>query len=177
MAEQFETDGPEQLRPHGQAPAEHDIRHALRGKRPQRGQIGMHRPWHRLLGQYDLTRADAVDQQAQQQQAHPSGGGDIVNPLPFDGAEYLVAPRGTTQWVRNLRVAGGGELRVGRRVDAFTFVEVPDTDKVPVLRAYLTLWKFEVGRFFDGVGPDATDSEISAIAVGYPVFRVIRAAS
>lgn len=64
-----------------------------------------------------------------------------------------------------------------RRVDAFTFVEVPDTDKVPVLRAYLTLWKFEVGRFFDGVGPDATDSEISAIAVGYPVFRVIRAAS
>ena len=137
----------------------------------------MHRPWHRLLGQYDLTRADAVDQQAQQQQAHPSGGGDIVNPLPFDGAEYLVAPRGTTQWVRNLRVAGGGELRVGRRVDAFTFVEVPDTDKVPVLRAYLTLWKFEVGRFFDGVGPDATDSEISAIAVGYPVFRVIRAAS
>ena len=102
---------------------------------------------------------------------------NIVNPLPFDGAEYLVAPRGTTQWVRNLRAAGGGELRVGRRVDAFTFVEVPDTDKVPVLRAYLTLWKFEVGRFFDGVGPDATDSEISAIAVGYPVFRVIRAAS
>ena len=102
---------------------------------------------------------------------------NVVNPLPFDGAEYLVAPRGTTQWVRNLRAAGGGELRVGRRVDAFTFVEVPDADKVPVLRAYLRLWKFEVGRFFDGVGPEATDSEISAVAVGYPVFRVIRAAA
>ena len=37
-----------------------------------------------------------------------------VNPLTHDGNRYLVAPRGHTQWVRNMRVAGGGELRVGR---------------------------------------------------------------
>ena len=24
----------------------------------------------------------------------------VVNPLPYDGGEFLVAPRGTTQWVR-----------------------------------------------------------------------------
>ena len=30
----------------------------------------------------------------------------------------------------------------------------------------------EVGVFFDGVGPDATDDELAAIAPGYPVFLV-----
>ena len=39
-----------------------------------------------------------------------------VNVLTLDGRRYLVAPRGRTQWVRNLRAAGSGELRVGRRV-------------------------------------------------------------
>src|SRR5215472_2719210 len=39
-----------------------------------------------------------------------------VNPLTLEGERYLVAPRGNTQWVRNMRAAGGGELRVARRV-------------------------------------------------------------
>src|SRR5262249_47142951 len=52
-----------------------------------------------------------------------------VNLLTVNDHEYLVAPRGTTQWVRNLRAAGSGELRVGRRVHAFTAVELPDADK------------------------------------------------
>jgi hypothetical protein len=95
-----------------------------------------------------------------------------VNVLTLDGVDYLVAPRGITQWVRNIRVAGGGELRVGRRVNAFTVSELPDDVKVPVLRAYLKRWKFEVGTFFDGIGPDATDAQLLAIASGYPVFRV-----
>ena len=42
-----------------------------------------------------------------------------VNLLTVDGRRYLVAPRGTTQWVRNLRVAGTGELHVGRRIETF----------------------------------------------------------
>lgn len=99
---------------------------------------------------------------------------NVVNPLPFDGAEYLVAPRGTTQWVRNLRAAGGGELRVGRRVDTFTFIELSDADKLPVLRAYLKKWKFEVGKFFDGINEESTDDELRAIAPGFPVFRLSR---
>ena len=37
-----------------------------------------------------------------------------VNLLTHDGHRYLVAPRGEAQWVRNLRAAGTGELRVGR---------------------------------------------------------------
>ncbi len=98
-----------------------------------------------------------------------------VNPLPLDGAEYLVAPRGHTQWVRNLRVAGGGRLRKGRSIEEFTAVELDDADKPEILRAYLAKWKWEVGAFFDGVGADASDEELLAIAAGYPVFRITRA--
>jgi deazaflavin-dependent oxidoreductase (nitroreductase family) len=95
-----------------------------------------------------------------------------VNPLTHDGNRYLVAPRGHTQWVRNMRVAKGGELRVGRRVERFTATELADEQKPEVLRAYLKRWKFEIGAFFDGVGPDASDEQLLAIAPGYPVFRI-----
>ena len=95
-----------------------------------------------------------------------------VNPLTHDGNKYLVAPRGHTQWVRNMRVAGGGEQRVGRRVQKFTATELADEQKPDVLRAYLKRWKFEIGMFFDGVGADASDEQLLAIAPGYPVFRI-----
>jgi deazaflavin-dependent oxidoreductase (nitroreductase family) len=95
-----------------------------------------------------------------------------VNLLALEGVQYLVAPRGVTQWVRNLRVAGEGELRVGRRVERFEAHEVPDAEKVPVLRAYLRRWKAEVGVFFDGVGADSGDSELQRIAPDHPVFRI-----
>jgi deazaflavin-dependent oxidoreductase (nitroreductase family) len=95
-----------------------------------------------------------------------------VNPLSYEGQHYLVSPRGQTQWVRNMRVAGGGELRVGRRVETFTAQELPDEQKPALLREYLRRWKFEVGMFFDGVGPDAPDAKLLEIAPGYPVFQI-----
>lgn len=99
-----------------------------------------------------------------------------VNVLSMGDAEYLVAPRGNTQWVRNLRVAGEGRLRLGNRTEAFAAVELDDRDKPPVLRRYLERWKWEVGAFFDGVDATASDEELAAIAPGYPVFRIRRAA-
>jgi deazaflavin-dependent oxidoreductase (nitroreductase family) len=96
-----------------------------------------------------------------------------VNLLTIDGVRYLVAPRGETQWVRNLRVAGAGELRVGRRTEPFAATEIPDGEKVPVLRAYLKRWKFEVGVFFKGVGPDSTDEQLAAITTRHPAFEVL----
>jgi deazaflavin-dependent oxidoreductase (nitroreductase family) len=95
-----------------------------------------------------------------------------VNLLTYEGERFLVAPRGQTQWVRNLRVAGGGELRVGRRVEPFTATELADEQKPALLRAYLKRWKFEVGVFFDGVDANAPESELRRIAPGYPVFRI-----
>jgi len=95
-----------------------------------------------------------------------------VNPLPLDGTRYLVAPRGTTQWVRNLRAVGTGELRVGRRVEPFRATEISDDAKPEILRAYLKRWKWEVGVFFDGVDAKAPEEKLREIAPGYPVFRI-----
>jgi deazaflavin-dependent oxidoreductase (nitroreductase family) len=95
-----------------------------------------------------------------------------VNPLTFEGGRYLVAPRGNTQWVRNLRVSGEGRLAGGRRVVDFSATELPDEEKPALLRAYLKKWKWEVGAFFDGVGPDAPEAELRRIAPDHPVFRI-----
>jgi deazaflavin-dependent oxidoreductase (nitroreductase family) len=96
-----------------------------------------------------------------------------VNLLDFSGRRYLVSARGEGQWVRNLRAAGTGELRVGRRAEEFRGRELSGEEKLPVLRAYLKRWKFEVGVFFDGVGPDSSDAEILAIAGKHPAFEVL----
>ena len=95
-----------------------------------------------------------------------------VNLLVVDGQEYLVAPRGATQWVRNVRVAGGGELRLGRRVEAFSAEELADGDKAAILRPYLELWRAETGVFFDGLDASATDDELVAAGPKHPVFRI-----
>ena len=96
-----------------------------------------------------------------------------VNPLRLaDGTRYLVAPRGNTQWVRNMRAAGAGELRIGRKVEPFTATEVADDAKPAILRAYLKRWKFEVGVFFDGVDAKAPEEKLREIAPGYPIFRI-----
>lgn len=95
-----------------------------------------------------------------------------VNLLSFEGGRYLVAPRGNTQWVRNMRASGGGRLVLGRRVEEFTAREVPVERRVPLLRAYLEKWKWEVGVFFDGVGPDDPDEELRRIAPDHPAFRI-----
>jgi deazaflavin-dependent oxidoreductase (nitroreductase family) len=94
-----------------------------------------------------------------------------VNLLDFEGGHYLVAPRGNTEWARNLRAAGEGRLQLGcaRHFDA---VEVADADKAGILRAYLERWRSEVGRFFPGIEPDATDADLAAVAADYPVFRL-----
>ncbi|WP_018684654.1 nitroreductase family deazaflavin-dependent oxidoreductase [Actinokineospora enzanensis] len=95
-----------------------------------------------------------------------------VNLLTVSGTQYLVAARGNTEWVRNLRVAGEGELRVGRRTDRFTAEELTDADKPEILRAYLKRWAFEVGQFFDGVNADSSDEVLRGAAPRHPVFRV-----
>lgn len=97
-----------------------------------------------------------------------------VNLLDVDGADYLVAPRGETQWVRNVRASGTLTLLLGRRRTAYTAVEVPIEDRIPLLRAYLAAWAWEVGKFFEGVDAEASDDELAAIAGRHPIFRLER---
>jgi deazaflavin-dependent oxidoreductase (nitroreductase family) len=97
-----------------------------------------------------------------------------VNLLQFEDEEYLVSPRGHTQWVRNIRVSGGGRLLLGRRVREFTATELTDDRKAAVLRAYLKRWAWEVGRFFDGVDAKSSDEQLLHVATDHPVFLIDR---
>jgi deazaflavin-dependent oxidoreductase (nitroreductase family) len=94
-----------------------------------------------------------------------------VNLLTVGHDQYLVAPRGETEWVRNVRAADGDlTLVLGRHREHRTAVEVPVAERTEILRDYLRHWRFEVGMFFEGVGPDSTDAELAAIAGRHPVF-------
>ena len=97
-----------------------------------------------------------------------------VNPLTFEGQRYLVAARGETQWVRNIRVTREGRIRIGRRTETIHVEELPDAEKPAILRAYLKAWAWEVGQFFAGVGADASDEQLAEIAHQKPVFRIQR---
>ncbi len=96
-----------------------------------------------------------------------------VNLLNYAGNKFLVAPRGETQWVRNLRAEGGGELALGRRKVPFRAKEISNEEKPAILRAYLRRWKAEVGIFFDGVSADSPDEDLARIAREHPVFQIL----
>lgn len=95
-----------------------------------------------------------------------------VNLLKLGDVEYLVAPRGHTQWVRNMRAAGGGRLKLGRRVQDIQVSELADDAKPPILRAYLKKWAWETGMFFDGVTAKSSDQELLRIAPDHPIFKL-----
>src|SRR3954471_18045032 len=92
-----------------------------------------------------------------------------VNPFELDGKTYLLAPRGTTQGVRNMRAAGEGELRSGRKVRRFHATEVPDSEKLPLMRLYMDKWSWEVKGFL-GIDAKASDEEIERVMPDRPAF-------
>ncbi|GAA2455332.1 nitroreductase family deazaflavin-dependent oxidoreductase [Streptomyces pulveraceus] len=96
-----------------------------------------------------------------------------VNPHTHEGTRYLVSARGHSQWVRNMRAAGGGELRVGRKVHAFTAVEIADDEqKARIIRTYLERWGWEVNEYFKGITAKSSDAELLAACPDHPVFRI-----
>jgi len=70
-----------------------------------------------------------------------------VSLLELDGKQFLVAPRGRTQWARNAEAAGQVTLK-RRGARTFRLRSLENTEKPPVLKAYLTNYKGAVGRFF-----------------------------
>jgi hypothetical protein len=96
-----------------------------------------------------------------------------VNPLTLRSERYLLSPRGETEWVRNIRFSGRGALITRRGRDEFAVSEVADADKLPIIRAYLTAWAWEVGAFFEGLTARSSDDEVRAVASGFPVFRIV----
>ena len=96
-----------------------------------------------------------------------------VNLLEFNGKQFLVAPRGRTQWVMNAEAAGEVTLKRGAR-RKFCIRVLTDEEKPEVLKAYLTQYRSGVARFFP-VRPDAPVQEFRKIAPRYPVFALTTA--
>ncbi|HYI24545.1 MAG TPA: nitroreductase/quinone reductase family protein [Thermomicrobiales bacterium] len=97
-----------------------------------------------------------------------------VNPVTVDGTMYLFAPRGETAWVKNIRVSREAILHRGRKATQFGAEEVLDDAKLPILRAYLDRWHWQVSSQV-GVPKDATDDQLRQIAPNHPVFRLLQA--
>lgn len=96
-----------------------------------------------------------------------------VNPLRFEGREYLVSVRGHGQWVRNVRAAGELTLGRGRRSRTLLAREVPDAERVPILTEYLRRWGWEVGRFLpEEIDDPADQDQLRANAGKIPVFEL-----
>src|SRR5207248_3152975 len=88
-----------------------------------------------------------------------------VNVLELDGRRYLVAPRGETDWVRNVRAAGVGEIRRGGRAEPFRAVELPVGERQRIIDAYLARWAGQVRSQFEAL-PDPADHPVFRLAPG-----------
>jgi deazaflavin-dependent oxidoreductase (nitroreductase family) len=85
-----------------------------------------------------------------------------VIPVEHEGARYVVSTRGESDWVRNLRAAGGGKLRRKGQTKEFRAAEIPVEARPPIIEAYRAKVGREVEGYFKKL-PDPAD---------HPVFRL-----
>jgi hypothetical protein len=99
--------------------------------------------------------------------------GVVINLLTVEGRDYVVSPRGNTQWARNARAAGVVEMGPRWRSRDVRIVEVGDDAKPQLLKRYLDRWYWEVKGHIGGLTPQSTDDEIRAAAPSIPVFELL----
>jgi len=97
-----------------------------------------------------------------------------VSLVALHGVRFLVAPRGRTQWVRNVEVSGEIVLKRGSSHRRFQVRALADADKPPVLSAYLERYRAAVQRYFP-LPAGAPTHAFAAIAGRYPVFELVPA--
>lgn len=100
----------------------------------------------------------------------------VINLLTVDNVEYLVSPRGNTQWARNVRAAGAVEVGPVWRRRSLRATEVADADKPEVLKRYLGRWYWQVKGYVAGLSPDSSEEQFGAAAPSIPVFALRAAA-
>lgn len=99
----------------------------------------------------------------------------VINVLTVDGVDYLVSPRGTTQWVRNVRAAGVVEVGPRWHSRRARARELADAAKPDLLRRYLDRWYWEVKGHIAGLTPDSGEQQLRAAASSIPVFALTSA--
>jgi len=95
-----------------------------------------------------------------------------VDLLQLDGKQYLVAPRGRTQWVRNAEAAPDITLKRGSLRKRFQLRPIAEVDRPPILKAYLDNFRREVQRYFS-VAAGSPLEEFVSIAHNYPAFELV----
>jgi deazaflavin-dependent oxidoreductase (nitroreductase family) len=96
----------------------------------------------------------------------------VINLLTVDGVDYVVSPRGNTQWARNVRAAGMLEIGPRWRRRRAEVNEVSDDAKPELLRRYLARWYWQVKDYVGGLAPDSDDEQLRAGAPSIPVFAL-----
>lgn len=96
--------------------------------------------------------------------------GVVVNVLHVDGVDYVVSPRGDTQWARNVRAAGVVEMGPRWRNERVRISEVDDAAKPELLQGYLARWYWQVKGYVAGLTPESSDEQLRAAAPLIPVF-------
>ena len=99
--------------------------------------------------------------------------GVVINLLTVDGRDYVVSPRGNTQWARNARAAGAVEMGPRWRSREIRIAEVGDDAKPELLKRYLDRWYWEVKGHVGGLTPQSTADELRAAAPSIPVFELL----
>jgi hypothetical protein len=100
--------------------------------------------------------------------------GVVINVLTVDGRDYVVSPRGDTQWARNARSAGVVEMGPRWRSRDVRIAEVADDTEPQLLKRYLDRWYWEVKGHVGGLTPQSTDGEMRSAAPSIPVFELLR---
>jgi deazaflavin-dependent oxidoreductase (nitroreductase family) len=90
--------------------------------------------------------------------------------VQLGGALYIVAGYPSSDWVKNAQAGGQATLSRGATRATVTLVELPVSERPPILREFLRTVRG--GRSFLTVGSNSTDAEVAAAAVEHPVFRV-----
>ena len=96
----------------------------------------------------------------------------VMNMVEYEGARYVVSPRGEAEWVRNVRAAGGEAVIHHGKRQGVRLEEVPVEQRAPIIKAYLKENTMSTKSHF-GVEPDAPIEEFERIAPDHPVFRVV----
>jgi deazaflavin-dependent oxidoreductase (nitroreductase family) len=95
----------------------------------------------------------------------------VINWVEYEGQRYFVSTRGESEWVRNVRAAGG-EVTIQRRGQKRARLEeLAAGERAPIIKKYLGENAMVTRRQF-GLDPKAELSEFEAIAQDHPVFRI-----
>ncbi|WP_445160345.1 nitroreductase/quinone reductase family protein [Mycobacterium sp. Dal123C01] len=96
----------------------------------------------------------------------------VINLLTIDGVDYLVSPRGNTQWARNVRAAGVVDMGPRWRRRSVQATEVEDAAKPELLKRYLDRWYWQVKGYVAGLTPESSADQFRTAAPSIPVFAL-----